>query len=181
MDTTDRIEIYRSRSLVPGRAGWRWRYRAHNGHVLAHGGQAYSRRVDMLTALARVHRHHRRRPRPVLPPRRRHRPRRPFRRRRLGRAMSAAADRPALTAALRAVLDLHRAGSAQVITGDCASETCGHEDECPTVKFAICLECARIAEETYPYYGEQGQGINPVAWPCLTVRAIEAAMGGEQR
>lgn len=51
---TDTIEIYRTRSLVPGRSGWRWRYRAANGHVLAHGGQAYSRRTDMLTALERV-------------------------------------------------------------------------------------------------------------------------------
>ena len=51
---TDTIEIYRSRSLVPGRSGWRWRYRAANGHILAHGGQAYSRRIDMFAALQRV-------------------------------------------------------------------------------------------------------------------------------
>lgn len=54
MTPTDRIEIYRTRSPLPGRSGWRWRYRAANGHVLAHGGQAYSRKIDMLAALATV-------------------------------------------------------------------------------------------------------------------------------
>lgn len=48
------IEVYRSRSLVPGHSGWRWRMRAHNGHVLANGGQAYSRRKDMVAAIERV-------------------------------------------------------------------------------------------------------------------------------
>lgn len=50
-----RIEIYLRRSrLRRGSGGWRWRWVAGNGHILAHGGQAYSRRIDMMQAIFTV-------------------------------------------------------------------------------------------------------------------------------
>lgn len=45
----DTIEAYRDRARR-----WRWRYVAHNGHVLADSGQSYSRRIDAIAAARRV-------------------------------------------------------------------------------------------------------------------------------
>lgn len=45
---TDRIELYRTRSLIRRHGGWRWRYVAENGNILADSGQGYSRRIDAL-------------------------------------------------------------------------------------------------------------------------------------
>lgn len=46
----DRIEIYRSGL----RRKLRWRYVAGNGNILADSGQGYTRRIDAITAAARV-------------------------------------------------------------------------------------------------------------------------------
>lgn len=43
----DRIEVYKT-------DGWRWRYVARNGRVLADSGQAYSRRIDCVNGAQRV-------------------------------------------------------------------------------------------------------------------------------
>ena len=48
MNRHDTITLYRA----PG--GWRWRYTAHNGRVLADSGQGYSRRVDAVRGACRV-------------------------------------------------------------------------------------------------------------------------------
>lgn len=66
------------------------------------------------------------------------------------------------------VLALHRPVANQVVTGDCAIEECGHEDECPTVDLETCAACAEIAEQANEYYGETNIGI--VAYPCPTVQ-----------
>lgn len=46
---TDLVVIYRD---VTG--AWRWQYVAQNGHVLADGGQGYSRRTDAVAGAQRV-------------------------------------------------------------------------------------------------------------------------------
>lgn len=47
-----KLVIYKTR-LGPQR-GFRWRLVADNGRVLCHGGQGYSRRIDMLTSVRAV-------------------------------------------------------------------------------------------------------------------------------
>lgn len=44
----DTITLYRAPD------GWRWRYTANNGRVLADSGQGYSRRVDAVRGACRV-------------------------------------------------------------------------------------------------------------------------------
>ena len=48
MTRHDTITLYRAPD------GWRWRYTASNGRVLADSGQGYSRRVDAVRAACRV-------------------------------------------------------------------------------------------------------------------------------
>ena len=48
MTRYDTIALYRAPD------GWRWRYVAHNGRVLADSGQGYSRRVDAVRGACRV-------------------------------------------------------------------------------------------------------------------------------
>ncbi len=36
--------------VYQGTDGWRWRFVAANGRILAHGGQGYTRRIDAVTA-----------------------------------------------------------------------------------------------------------------------------------
>ena len=48
MTRHDTITLYRAPD------GWRWRYMAHNGRVLADSGQGYSRRVDAVRGACRV-------------------------------------------------------------------------------------------------------------------------------
>ena len=84
----------------------------------------------------------------------------------------AAAQEP--TDAERAVRELHTPRDEQVITGDCATEECDHEDRCPTVPHPVCTECSRIAEEGTPYYAENG--IEFVSYPCRTIRTLDAAL-----
>ena len=45
----DTIAVYQDRQRF-----WRWRYIAHNGHILADSGQGYSRRIDCERAARRV-------------------------------------------------------------------------------------------------------------------------------
>lgn len=40
--------------IYPAADGFRWRYVAQNGHVLADSGQGYSRRIDCVTGARRV-------------------------------------------------------------------------------------------------------------------------------
>ena len=95
-----------------------------------------------------------------------------------GRFIAAARESvPRLVAVLEAVTALHTKRDADAVTGDCAAEECGHEEECPTQTFETCAACWDLCEESDPYFGERG--IAPVLWPCPTVRAIEAALGGE--
>ena len=48
MTRHDTITLYRAPD------GWRWRYTASNGRVLADSGQGYSRRVDAVRGACRV-------------------------------------------------------------------------------------------------------------------------------
>lgn len=66
---------------------------------------------------------------------------------------------------------LHEPREEQVFAGDCAIEACDHEDDCPTVPFAVCAECWRIADEADHYFSERG--VEHVAYPCPTIQAIE--------
>ena len=71
--------------------------------------------------------------------------------------------------AVAPVLALHKPRDEQAISGDCAAEECEHEDECPTIAFAVCAECYRVAEESDPYFGERG--LSSVEHPCPTFHA----------
>lgn len=51
---TDRIELYHTHSLIRRHGGWRWRYVAANGHVMANGGESYTRRIDALNGAMKV-------------------------------------------------------------------------------------------------------------------------------
>lgn len=48
MTRHDTITLYRAPD------GWRWRYTARNGRILADSGQGYSRRVDAVRGAGRV-------------------------------------------------------------------------------------------------------------------------------
>ena len=48
MTRHDTITLYRAPD------GWRWRYTASNGRILADSGQGYSRRVDAVRGACRV-------------------------------------------------------------------------------------------------------------------------------
>ena len=85
-------------------------------------------------------------------------------------------DVPALVAALRAVLDLHKARDEQVLATDCSAETCDCEDGCQTVPIKVCEHCMDLGDSAHHYAYEEG-GIETVIWPCPTVRAVEAALG----
>jgi len=47
---TEKIEIYQG----GGSTGWRWRYRATNGKILADGGEGYAARGDAIRGALRV-------------------------------------------------------------------------------------------------------------------------------
>lgn len=79
-------------------------------------------------------------------------------------------------ARIQAVRELHTPREEQVITGDCFSEECDHEDECPTVPFLVYVECWRVADEADTYFSERGVG--PVAHPCPTIRALDGGPMG---
>ena len=85
---------------------------------------------------------------------------------------------PALTAALRAVLNLHKPESVECLTGDCATELCEHDEvgDCETAPFTYCAACHDLADRIDTYYAERGMA--PAAYPCPTVTAITNAIEG---
>ena len=89
---------------------------------------------------------------------------------RQARALKAEAERDAALAALGRVAALHHKKTEVGVDGDCATETCDHEDECPTKEFEVCARCWDMCEEADPYFGERGIGM--VLWPCPTVAAL---------
>lgn len=80
------------------------------------------------------------------------------------------------SAAVEGVLGLHKPKVEQVITGDCASEECDHEEsiDCPLSPFTYCACCYALADQVDSYFTEGG--INLVAWPCKTVKAVTSAL-----
>lgn len=84
--------------------------------------------------------------------------------------VEAAAERDDLRAKVERVEALHASRTIQVTFGECATEECDHEDECPTAPFQQCIECDRIADGANAYYGEGHVGLT--AWPCPTLRAL---------
>ena len=86
---------------------------------------------------------------------------------------------PAALAALGDVLRMHQPLVTGVLTGYCAVGECDHdgEDKCPLISFVYCAACHEIAKMANEYYAEDGMQI--VAFPCQTVRAITAALGCE--
>lgn len=79
------------------------------------------------------------------------------------------------TAALRAVLDLHRPRFEQALAPDCSTEVCDCEDRCEPVPTEVCGHCIDIGMAAYHYAYEEG-GIETVHWPCSTVQAIQEAI-----
>lgn len=77
---------------------------------------------------------------------------------------------------LRAGIEaLHRPVTTDALMGDHADESCECEDECPTEPVQVCRECARIAEESDPYYGERG--LSATLWPCATADLLNPTEG----
>ena len=77
---------------------------------------------------------------------------------------------------LRAGIEaLHRPVTTDALMGDHADELCECEDECPTEPVQVCRECARIAEESDPYYGERG--LSATLWPCATADLLNPTQG----
>lgn len=76
-----------------------------------------------------------------------------------------------LRAQIAAVRALHRRVDEGFLFGDCAAETCDHEDECPTKPVGICVACWSIAEEVDHYFAER-RCPDQVLWPCPTARAL---------
>ena len=89
-------------------------------------------------------------------------------------AWDSSTDVPALVAALRAVLELHKPITEGVIVGDCATEECEHDGDCPEVPIDLCACCYDLAQDANPYYGERD--VRWVCYPCPTVRVIEEAL-----
>lgn len=82
-------------------------------------------------------------------------------------------DIPALLAAVEAVLALHVPRIEAVLSDSlCLREECDHESACPLDgSVTVCAACWIVAEESYPYFCEQGIP-DEVLHPCPTVRAI---------
>ena len=77
--------------------------------------------------------------------------------------------------------ELHRPRVEKFVTGDCASEDCDHEDDCPTTDMQVCRECWSIAEEVHGIYWAEGNGPKDVVmWPCATAAILDALPGGER-
>ena len=75
-------------------------------------------------------------------------------------------------AIVEAVRKLHREVEIEVLGPDCADETCDHE-ECPTVAFKACAHCYEIGEAAH-WDAFEDRGLEAVAWPCPTIRALDA-------
>ena len=87
------------------------------------------------------------------------------------------AERDALAAKLDAVRALHGPRVVQVLGATCFAEECDHEDACPLVDYAVCGHCYDVGDGAHPYAYEEG-GLQDVAHPCATYRALDAAIDG---
>ena len=75
-------------------------------------------------------------------------------------------------AIVEAVRKLHREVEIEVLGPDCADETCDHE-ECPPVAFKACAHCYELGEAAH-WDAFEDRGLEAVAWPCPTIRALDA-------
>ena len=87
--------------------------------------------------------------------------------------LDAAAERDALAAKLDAVRALHGPRVVQVLGATCSAEECDHEDACPLVDYTVCGHCYDVGDGAHPYAYEDG-GLQDVAHPCATYRALDA-------
>lgn len=93
---------------------------------------------------------------------------------------NARAEVERLSAQLDAVRALHGPRVVQVLGATCSAEECDHEDACPLVDYAVCGHCYDVGDGAHPYAYEDG-GLQDVAHPCATYRALDATpeTGGE--
>ena len=87
--------------------------------------------------------------------------------------LDAAAERDALAAKVERVRELHGPCVVQVLGPVCSAEECDHEDACPLVDCAVCGHCYDVGAGAHPYAYEDG-GLQDVAHPCATYRALDA-------
>ena len=86
---------------------------------------------------------------------------------------NARAEVERLSAQLDAVRALHGPRVVQVLGPVCSAEECDHEDACPLVDYTVCGHCYDVGDGAHPYAYEEG-GLQDVAHPCATYRAIDA-------
>ena len=87
--------------------------------------------------------------------------------------LDAAAERDALAAKVERVRALHGPRVVQVLGPVCSAEECDHEDACPLVDYTVCGHCYDVGDGAHPYAYEEG-GLQDVAHPCATYRALDA-------
>ena len=87
--------------------------------------------------------------------------------------LDAAAERDRLAEAVERVRALHGPRVVQVLGATCFAEECDHEDACPLVDYAVCGHCYDVGAGAHPYAYEDG-GLQDVAHPCATYRALDA-------
>ena len=87
--------------------------------------------------------------------------------------LDAAAERDRLAEAVERVRALHGPRVVQVLGATCSAEECDHEDACPLVDYAVCGHCYDVGAGAHPYAYEDG-GLQDVAHPCATYRALDA-------
>ena len=66
----------------------------------------------------------------------------------------------------------------QAIVGDCATEECEHELNCPLEPVAVCTHCYEIGESASRYAWEES--LDGCAWPCNTARTLGVTEEGER-
>ena len=91
--------------------------------------------------------------------------------------LDAAAERDRLAEAVERVRALHGPRVVQVLGATCFAEECDHEDACPLVDYAVCGHCYDVGAGAHPDAYEDG-GLQDVAHPCATYRALDAAIDG---
>ena len=87
--------------------------------------------------------------------------------------LDAAAERDRLAEAVERVRALHGPRVLQVLGATCSAEECDHEDACPLVDYTVCGHCYDVGDGAHPYAYEEG-GLQDVAHPCATYRALDA-------
>ena len=93
--------------------------------------------------------------------------------------LDAAAERDRLAEAVERVRALHGPRVLQVLGATCSAEECDHEDACPLVDYTVCGHCYDVGDGAHPCAYEEG-GLQDVAHPCATIRALGATQtGGE--